>query len=227
MQTQSSSLLPNFEQIWHDTLQWQPDATQQNLFERLYAEILQGNQHLNLTRITEPEAFWEKHLWDSLIGIAPWLDAQESKTVIDIGTGAGFPGLPVAIARRQDRVILLDSTRKKTAFLDDLIAELGLNQVSTLTARAEKLKPQKWSADVALVRAVSTAANCAAYTLPLLKPGGVAVLYRGRWQEAEAAEVAQTALQYGGVVESVVPLTLPLTQGVRHCVYLRKQDLRH
>ncbi|MEC4802739.1 MAG: 16S rRNA (guanine(527)-N(7))-methyltransferase RsmG [Jaaginema sp. PMC 1079.18] len=224
MQAQPPTQLPDFEEIWQATLQWQPDSTQKVLFERLYEGILQGNQHLNLTRITDPVAFWEKHLWDSLSGIAPWLNTEESKTVVDIGTGAGFPGLPVAIARPQDYVTLLDSTRKKIAFLDHLVAELGLTQVTPLAVRAEALNPQDWSLDVALVRAVSTAANCTAYTLPLLKPGGVAVLYRGRWSAAEAQEVSRTALQYGGTLESVVQLSLPLTQGIRHCVYVRKQD---
>ncbi|MFP4008712.1 MAG: 16S rRNA (guanine(527)-N(7))-methyltransferase RsmG, partial [Spirulinaceae cyanobacterium] len=186
--------------------------------------ILRGNEQLNLTRITDPEAFWEKHLWDSLAGIAPWLTQDGAKTVIDIGTGAGFPGLSVAIARPRDRVTLLDSTRKKTAFLDTLIPELGLTQVTTRTARAEALTSQRKQFDVALIRAVSQAETCAAYTLPLLKPGGIAVLYRGRWSDDEAASVTQTALQYGGVIESVVPLTLPLSQGIRHCVYLRRQD---
>lgn len=224
MHDRVQTTLPSFETLWQETLQWQPNSTQQALFERLYEGILRGNQQLNLTRITDPEAFWEKHLWDSLAGIAPWLKEDDAKTVIDIGTGAGFPGLPVAIAKSGDRVTLLDSTRKKIAFLDTLIAELGLTNVSTLTARAEALMSHRKQFDVALIRAVGTAASCAAYTLPLLKPGGVAVLYRGRWSEDEAAEVTQTALQYGGVIESVVRLTLPLTQGMRHCVYLRQQD---
>ncbi|MFP4296461.1 MAG: 16S rRNA (guanine(527)-N(7))-methyltransferase RsmG [Spirulinaceae cyanobacterium] len=224
MHTPSQTALPSFEALWQETLQWQPDSKQQGLFEQLYAAILRGNEQLNLTRITDPEAFWEKHLWDSLAGIAPWLTQDGAKTVIDIGTGAGFPGLPVAIARPRDRVTLLDSTRKKTAFLDTLIPELGLTQVTTRTARAEALTSQRKQFDVALIRAVSQAETCAAYTLPLLKPGGIAVLYRGRWSDDEAASVTQTALQYGGVIESVVPLTLPLSQGIRHCVYLRRQD---
>lgn len=224
MHTPSQVALPSFEALWQETLQWQPDSKQQGLFEQLYAAILRGNEQLNLTRITDPEAFWEKHLWDSLAGIAPWLTQDDSKTVIDIGTGAGFPGLPIAIARPRDRVTLLDSTRKKIAFLDTLIPELGLTQVTTRTARAEALTSQRKQFDVALIRAVSQAETCAAYTLPLLKPGGIAVLYRGRWSDDEATAVTKTALQYGGVIESVVRLTLPLSQGIRHCVYLRRQD---
>ncbi len=224
MHTSPQTALPSLEALWQETLQWQPNSRQQALFEQLYEGILRGNQQLNLTRITDPEAFWEKHLWDSLAGIAPWLTQDDSKTVIDIGTGAGFPGLPVAIARPRDRVTLLDSTHKKIAFLDTLIAELGLTNVTTLTARAEALKPQPAQFDLALIRAVGKAQTCAAYTLPLLKPGGIAVLYRGRWSDDEAAAVTQTALQYGGVTESVVQLTLPQSQGIRHCVYLRRQD---
>jgi 16S rRNA (guanine527-N7)-methyltransferase len=223
METQQSANLPQLDSLWQDTLQWQPNDQQQALFERLYRGIVEGNRQFNLTRITAPQDFWEKHLWDSLAGIAPWLQEAEAKTIVDIGTGAGFPGLPVAIARPGDRVTLLDSTRKKIAFLDRLIAELDVTNVTTLATRAETLASRFPAVDVALIRAVGTASRCTAYVLPLLKSGGTAVLYRGQWSETEAAEVSATALQYGGVIESVKPLTLPLSHGMRHCVYLCKQ----
>ena len=123
-------LLPEMIDMWQHTLNWQPTIEQQRLFQQLYEAILQGNQQLNLTRITEPSEFWEKHLWDSLRGV--WLQESElrnqdsdsknetqpqSLKLIDIGTGAGFPGLPVAIAFPHHVVTLLDSTRKKVTFL--------------------------------------------------------------------------------------------------------------
>ena len=112
-------LLPKLEEVWQPTLQWQPDFEQQQQFQQLYEEILAGNRQLNLTRITAPEEFWEKHLWDSLAAMK-WLgkivEIEKTKSpqqVIDIGTGAGFPGIPVAIAFPLSQVTLLDATRKK------------------------------------------------------------------------------------------------------------------
>ena len=122
------SVLPQMNELWQKTLNWQPDESQQQQFQRLYELIVEGNRSLNLTRITEPIEFWEKHLWDSLRGIVrllpannsagenPKLPAESVQKVIDIGTGAGFPGLPIAIALPQLSVTLLDSTRKKLFF---------------------------------------------------------------------------------------------------------------
>ena len=122
------SVLPQMNELWQKTLNWQPDESQQQQFQRLYELIVEGNRSLNLTRITEPKEFWEKHLWDSLRGIVrllpannsagenPKLPAESVQKVIDIGTGAGFPGLPIAIALPQLSVTLLDSTRKKLFF---------------------------------------------------------------------------------------------------------------
>ncbi|RAQ38712.1 16S rRNA (guanine(527)-N(7))-methyltransferase RsmG, partial [Arthrospira sp. O9.13F] len=82
-----------------ETLGWIPSDRQLQMFNVLYEQILAGNQRLNLTRITDPVGFWEKHLWDSLRGVVPWLSGDKLPLrVIDIGTGAGFPGVPIAIA---------------------------------------------------------------------------------------------------------------------------------
>jgi hypothetical protein len=98
---QSESALPALLDLWQETLHWQPSSLQQSQFQSLYQQILQGNRQFNLTRITEPEEFWEKHLWDSLRGIAslPLTPEPDALKVLDIGTGAGFPGLPIAIAQ--------------------------------------------------------------------------------------------------------------------------------
>src|ERR687886_2909172 len=188
-------LLPEMVDIWQQTLNWQPTTEQQRLFQQLYEAILQGNRQLNLTRITEPLEFWEKHLWDSLRGV--WLQESEMRNqesesknetqpqslkLIDIGTGAGFPGLPVAIAFPHHVVTLLDSTRKKISFLDVLIAKLGIKNVTTSIGRAETISHQpqhRQTYDIALLRAVAPAPICAEYALPFLKTGGLAILYRG------------------------------------------------
>jgi 16S rRNA (guanine527-N7)-methyltransferase len=218
--------LPQFLEIWQDTIGWQPNATQQTQFQQLYQQILEGNRQLNLTRITEPEPFWEKHLWDSLWGIHPWLQsADQPQTVLDIGTGAGFPGVPVAIARPTWSVTLLDSTRKKLLFLDSLLVTLGITNAQTHVDRAEQLKKQRQFQehyDLVLVRAVATALVCAKYSLPLLKVGGTAVLYRGQWEEREAIALADAAQKLGGEITAIEAVTTPLSGGIRHCVYLKK-----
>jgi len=223
---EDTPLLPEMAEVWQHTMNWQPTAEQQRKFQHLYELILEGNRQLNLTRITDPLEFWEKHLWDSLRGIAPLLAnhaATQAQYVIDIGTGAGFPGVPIAIAFASWTVTLLDSTRKKMTFLDTLLGQLDMQNMTTLVGRAEMLSKQpEHRYDVALVRAVGSADLCAEYALPLLKPSGLAVLYRGRWTSPEAEALQSTAERLGGVVETIEEFTTPLSQSIRHCVYLRK-----
>lgn len=220
-------VLPQAAEIWQQTLQWQPDPAQSAQFQQLYELVLAGNRQLNLTRITEPDEFWEKHLWDSLRGIQPLAHLAAETLAIDIGTGAGFPGLPIAIAQPTWTLTLLDSTRKKMAFLNELLAESGLHNAKTLTDRVEQTghhPHHRGRYDLALIRAVATAAACAEYALPLLKVGGTAVLYRGQWT-AEEAEALQLALaQLGGKLEAVEAFKTPLSESDRHCLYLCKTD---
>ncbi|MBW4495122.1 MAG: 16S rRNA (guanine(527)-N(7))-methyltransferase RsmG [Oscillatoria princeps RMCB-10] len=245
LNTENAFLLPEMMPVWQETLGWQPSAGFLQQFQRLYELILQGNSQMNLTRITSPEDFWEKHLWDSLRGISPFLQEYVASAsgenpldaggqpasfhaglkVIDIGTGAGFPGLPVAIVKPDWTVALLDSTRKKIAFVNSLIADLGIENATTLTGRAEEigLQPQhRQSYDIALLRAVAPASACAEYALPLLKTGGTAVLYRGHWTAEETDALRKPVERLGGAIESVEGFTTPVEGGVRHCLYLRK-----
>jgi 16S rRNA (guanine527-N7)-methyltransferase len=145
--------------------------------------------------------------------------------VIDIGTGGGFPGIPIAIARSDWEVLLLDSTRKKINFLHNLVGEMGLSRVFTGVDRAESWgqhRQYREQYDLATIRAVATAAVCAEYALPLLKVGGLAVLYRGQWTAAEANGLQQAVEQLGGTIAAVEAGVTPLSQSIRHCVYLRK-----
>lgn len=231
------SMLPEMADIWQKTLRWQPNVEQQRLFQQLYEGILAGNRQLNLTRIIEPVDFWEKHLWDSLRGV--WrqdsgVGSQEVEgdseiqstavNVIDIGTGAGFPGLPVAIAFPRYSVTLLDSVHKKITFLETLVAKLKLENATTLTGRAEQVAQaaqHRQAYDIALLRAVAAASVCAEYALPLLKTGGLAILYRGQWTDDETEALKPVVEQLGGVIEAIEAFTTPISNSIRHCVYLR------
>ncbi|MEH1929680.1 16S rRNA (guanine(527)-N(7))-methyltransferase RsmG [Nostoc sp.] len=224
-----TNLLPEMAEIWQQTLNWEPTAQQQAQFQRLYELILEGNRQLNLTRITDSQEFWEKHLWDSLRGIAPQGEfirsLQEAASVIDIGTGAGFPGVPVTIIAPNCKITLMDSTRKKITFIDNILTELALTNAKTLVGRAEEIgqQPQHRQAyDIALIRAVGTASVCAEYALPLLKRSGLAIIYRGNWTEEETTVLQNTVNQLGGVIELIEKFTTPLSDSIRHCLYVRK-----
>lgn len=222
--------LPPHGPLWLQTLQWQPQPHQLQQFQGLYQGILDGNQRCNLTRITDPEDFWEKHIWDSLAGLQgldlPALAATDDpQRVIDIGTGGGFPGLPLAIAFPHWSVTLLDSTAKKINYLRELAQNLELTGVKTLINRAEatgKNPQHREQYHLATVRAVGETNVCAEYALPLVKIGGVAVLYRGRWDAAETPSLRAAARQLGGELEKVIPFRTPLSDGDRTCIYLRK-----
>ncbi len=219
-----SNLLPEMTDLWIKTINWQPSALQQSQFQQVYEQVIKGNSQFNLTRITEPVEFWEKHLWDSLRPIVPLL-ALKQPQIIDIGTGAGFPGLPMAIALPDSTVTLVDSTRKKIAFLDTLLIELNIANALTVTSRAETLGklPQYSNAyDVATIRAVGAAAICAEYALPLIKPGGIAVLYRGNWTVEEQEALTRAIAPLNGKIDSIDSFKTPLTHSIRHCIYLKK-----
>ena len=234
IQIEPASPLPDLPQTWQETLQWCPTSAQQARFQQVFEAILAGNQQMNLTRITESTEFWEKHLWDSLSGLSPWLSSDQppewrpnldTAKVIDIGTGAGFPGLTAAIAFSHWQITLLDSTQKKVRFLTELTQSVGLENVRAIADRAEFLAHQpshRELYDLALLRAVGSAATCAEYALPLVKVRGLAVLYRGQWSDEDSQTLAKTADQLGGRIVAVHPWQTPLTQGIRHCVYLEK-----
>jgi len=222
----SSPALPTLTDLWQSTLGWQPSAHQQEQFQQLYHEVLAGNQVLNLTRITEPETFWEKHLWDSLRGIQPLLaEPEAAPRMIDIGTGGGFPGIPAAIALPNATVTLLDATQKKIRFLQDLTASLALPHVSGVSDRAESLgqhPSHRATYDWALLRAVAAANVCAEYALPLLKLNGTAILHRGQWTAAEEDDLNRALKTLGGKLIATNPVTTPLSHNQHHYLQIQK-----
>ena len=230
--------LPAMLDIWQKTLSWQPSDRQTALFSQLYEATLEGNQIQNLTRITEPNEFWEKHIWDSLLGIAPFLIADFLPTLpkkslatvsktIDIGTGAGFPGLPIAIANPNWTVTMVDSTQKKIAFVNGAIAQLQLNNSQAIISRAETLgrhSSHREQYDLALIRAVAQPSVCAEYILPFVKVGGFGVLYRGHWHESDTIALETAVKQLGSEISLIQPTITPLSDSIRNCVYLYKHS---
>ncbi len=219
--------LPTFKNIWQDSLQWQPTQEQLEQWEKLYQEILLINRQINLTRITEPLDFWEKHLWDSLAGVIglDFLEYKDSLKVIDIGTGAGFPGLPISIIFPHWKLTLLDSTRKKIKVINLFLEALKLSNSQTIIGRAEDIGhflEHREKYDLALIRAVGEPSVCAEYVLPFLKVGGIGVLYRGNWQKEEELNLNNALKQLGGKLILVKQFNTPLTTSIRHFIYVKK-----
>jgi 16S rRNA (guanine527-N7)-methyltransferase len=221
----SSNCLPNLDTIWRETIDWFPTEQQQLKLQFLYTAVVTANHNLNLTRITEHEEFWEKHLWDSVRGVGESIASKDPLQVIDIGTGAGFPGLPLAIARPDWQLTLVDSTAKKVGFIESIAPEIGLTNIHPVVSRIEELGQQaqhRQKYDLALIRAVANANICAEYALPLVKLGGTAILYRGNWTEEEATSLELAAAKLGGEIVKVDRFTTPISNSIRHCIWLQK-----
>jgi 16S rRNA (guanine527-N7)-methyltransferase len=225
LSTSNSIVLPNMDEIWRSTLNWFPTEQQQLQLQFLYTAVVTANQNLNLTRITEPEEFWEKHLWDSIRGVGDLITTTEPLQAIDIGTGAGFPGLPLAIARSDWQLTLVDSTAKKVGFIQAIAPEIGLTNIHPIISRIEEIGQQsqhRQQYNLALIRAVASANICAEYALPLVKIGGMAILYRGNWTEEEATSLEIAVGKLGGEIVKVDRFTTPITNSIRHCICIQK-----
>ena len=187
--------------------------------ERLdrYAELLvEWNRKMNLTAITDPEGILVKHLMDSLTVLRS-LPASTGGPLhlIDVGTGAGFPGIPLAVLREDLSLTLLDSLNKRLVFLQAVCGELGL-KARRVHARAEEAGRQKEHReryDAATARAVASLPALCEYCLPLVKPGGVFLAMKGPEGEREAAEAAGAINALGGRLTGTDSWRLPPVEG--------------
>ena len=189
--------------------------------ERFADLLLEKNQVMNLTAITEPEAVATLHLLDSL---SVWQAADlAGKSLIDVGTGAGFPGLPLRLAHPEIRLTLLDSLNKRVEFLREVCSQLGLEDVKCVHGRAEEFAAgHREQFDGAVSRAVADLRVLSELCLPLVKVGGVFLSMKSTdcEEELNAAKGAIRAL--GGRTERVVDYPIPPTDVVHRIIVIRK-----
>lgn len=189
-----------------------------------YAELLvEWNQKMNLTAITEPNEIVTKHFVDSLYGLG-YLAAGDR--LIDVGTGAGFPGIPLKIARPDLSLTLLDSLNKRLTFLNTVIEALSLPDAKTVHARAEegalKKSPLREQFDVAVSRAVAQLNSLSEYCLPYVKVGGTFLAYKGGNVEEECKNAKNAVKTLGGEIADVVKYTIPTTDITHALVVIKK-----
>jgi 16S rRNA (guanine527-N7)-methyltransferase len=174
------------------------------------AELQRWNQHTNLTAITETNQIIVRHFLDSFACALHW--GEPPRTLVDVGSGAGFPGLALKLLYPDLHVTLIESVGKKTAFLHHIVNLLGLTNVTILTARAEavgRTRQQRATYDVATARALAELRILVEYAIPLLRVGGRLLAPKGAGVEAEV-DAAQHALGLlGGHVRSIEPISLP------------------
>ncbi len=187
----------------------------------LFVEHLKKvNEKINLTAITDDESIGTRHLQDSWM-LCPYI--PKGSTLIDVGSGAGFPGLALKIIRPDLVVTLLDSVRKKTDFLDNAVELLDLDQIRAIHGRAEELGRDRLYRDrfdVAVARAVTALPTLLELSLPLVRPGGLLIAMKGRDDETAASKRALEELR--GRIEKVVRYELPDTDHARSLVIVKK-----
>lgn len=179
-----------------------------------YRELLQEwNEKMNLTAITEDREVITKHFLDCMT-VNNALDMYAQKTVIDIGTGAGFPGLVIKIAFPHLKVTLVDALKKRLTFLQEVISELGLEGVECVHSRAEDLgknKTYRERFDICASRAVANLAVLSEYTLPFVKINGYLIALKGQKLDEELEQGEKSVGILGGELEAVVDATVPFT----------------
>lgn len=196
---------------------------QVNQFLKYYEMLIEKNKVMNLTSITEFDEVIEKHFVDSL-QIAQYVDLAQEVSIIDVGTGAGFPGIPLKIAFPEVEVTLLDSLNKRINFLNEVIDELGLKKISAIHGRAEdygKNGKYREKFDYCVSRAVANMSSLSEYCLPFVKVGGSFIPYKSGNIDDELEQAKKAVFLLGGKVEKVERFALAEAQ--RSFVFIKKE----
>lgn len=203
-----------------------------NCFEKYYELLIEKNKVMNLTAITDKEDVIVKHFIDS-IALIPYLKDKGINTnnelkIIDIGTGAGFPGLPLKIMMPDVKFTLLDSLNKRVSFLNEVIDELKLKDIEALHGRAEDYASDnkyREKYDICVSRAVANLSTLSEYCIPFVKEDGYFISYKAGESEEEINNSKNAIKILGGKINKVEEFVLPGTDASRVFVFIRKQEL--
>lgn len=193
-----------------------------------YYEILtEWNKVMNLTTITDFDEVLEKHFLDS-VSIANYVEFSETIRLIDVGTGAGFPGIPLKILYPHINVLLVDSLNKRVNFLNDVIGQLQLKNIEAVHGRAEELarkKEYRNQFDLCVSRAVANLASLSEYCLPFVKTGGIFAAYKSIEVDSEVEESKKALRLLGGKLKAVKKFRLPDTEYSRSIVIIENKEV--
>ena len=195
------------------------DQTAIERFEAFHAILDEYNQKMDLTAVLDEDERIDRHDLDSAAPLSKGLLLPNAK-IIDVGTGAGFPGMPLLILRPDLEMTFLDALNKRILFLQDALSRLGL-KATTLHARAEdaaRMPDHREMYDAAVSRAVASAAVLQELTLPFVKTGGTAIAWKGPGVQDELVAAKRAAFVLGGTVRGVVPAPVPRREDWAHCL---------
>lgn len=189
----------------------------------IYKELVkEWNEKINLTSILDDSEFALKHFIDSVVIISKF---KKNSSVIDIGTGAGFPGIPLKICRNDLKITLLESLQKRSKFLNFVIEELSLKGIDVIAKRAEdpaKESNYREKYDYATARAVANMAVLSEYCLPYVKVGGYFIALKGSVIEEELKSAKNSIKILGGEIEEIKEIILPFSEYKRNIIYIKK-----